>query len=136
MRFGPAALGLALAAGCAAPPAEAPSTLFLPDARGLAIVGSTLRIDFGRAPDGVISALARELGPGRPRPLAGCAEGIVQRRAWGALDLTFSRERFVGWQTATAAAGRGCAPAGETASRSFPSPAPRKTMRRERPSDS
>jgi len=43
------------------------------DAFGLAIVGTDgQRIDFGRAPSGVIAALERELGPGRDIGLAGC----------------------------------------------------------------
>ncbi|GAA0297477.1 hypothetical protein [Rhodovulum strictum] len=99
-----------MAAGCvAAPPQDRVSTLFLPDAGGLAVSGSPLRVDFGRAPDGVIAPLTRELGPPRAVPLTACPPGIVRQLAWDDLVLSFTREQFVGWRQAGAAAGQTCA---------------------------
>jgi len=108
------ALALAVVlAGCAAgarPIAQSPRTgaQFAPDANGLSMTGTGLRIDFGRAPSGVITALDRELGKGRLLGLDGCPAGIVQQEAWGDLVLTFTAERFVGWQTADGVAGQAC----------------------------
>ncbi|MCO8143770.1 hypothetical protein NHN26_00905 [Rhodovulum tesquicola] len=109
MRAGAAALALLLAGCVAAPPQDRVSTLFLPDAGGLAVSGSALRVDFGRAPSGVIAPLSRELGPPRSLPLTGCPQGIERQLAWGDLVLTFTREQFVGWRQAGAAAGQICA---------------------------
>ncbi len=84
------------------------------DAGGLAIVGPGImgtdgqRIDFGRAPSGVIAALERELGPGRALGLDGCPSGVRQQIAWGDLVLTFTDERFVGWRGAAGGAGQTC----------------------------
>jgi len=107
------ALVLAVA-GCAA---DAPSTdraarsgvSFTPDQTGLAVEGTGQRIDFGRAPDGVIAALDRELGPGRPLVPDGCPAGVSQQISWGTLVLTFTEERFVGWRQGPAAVGQVCA---------------------------
>jgi len=95
-------------AGCVAARPEPPSTLFLPDSAGLAVQGSPLRVDFGRAPEGVIAALSRELGAPSPRPLAACPADIERQLAWGDLVLTFTRDAFVGWRRGDAMAGRGC----------------------------
>lgn len=79
------------------------------DAKGLQIIGAGGgRIDFGRAPAGVIPLLERELGPGRALALANCPAGVVQQIAWGDLVLTFTPERFVGWRGADGAAGQTC----------------------------
>jgi hypothetical protein len=83
---------------------------FVPDARGLAVDPAGMRVDFGRAPSGVIAALDRELGPGRALPVSGCPAGVVQQIAWGDLALSFARERFVGWRDANGSAGMVCAP--------------------------
>lgn len=98
-----------VAAGCVAVAPEPPSTLFQPDPSGLGVEGSALRVDFGRAPEGVIAALSRDLGAPSPRPLDGCPPGIERRLAWGDLVLTFTRERFVGWRRGDALAGQTCA---------------------------
>lgn len=79
------------------------------DAAGLAIVGTGgQRIDFGRAPSGVIAALERELGPGRDLGLDGCPAGVRQQIAWGDLVLTFTDEQFVGWRGVAGEAGQTC----------------------------
>jgi len=79
------------------------------DAGGLAIVGSGgQRIDFGRAPSGVISVLERDLGPGRALDLIDCPAEIRRQIAWGDLVLTFTDERFVGWRGVDGAAGQTC----------------------------
>jgi hypothetical protein len=108
-------VGLALAlAGCAGAPGPlAPANVpggarFLPDARGLGVDGTGLRIDFGRSPAGVIAALDRELGPGRALGLDGCGAGINRQMAWGDLVLTFTNERFAGWRQAGRSAGEVC----------------------------
>ena len=66
------------------------------------------RIDFGRAPSGVMAALDREIGPGRAMLVEGCPAGVVAQRAWGDMVLTFTAERFVGWRRGTALAGLVC----------------------------
>lgn len=100
--------------GCAAPGELADGRAragagFSPDANGLAVTGSSLRIDFGRAPSGVIDALDRELGKGRALGVEGCPTGIVRQRDWGGLVLTFTAEQFVGWRGPDGAAGQTCA---------------------------
>ncbi|TCP40312.1 hypothetical protein [Rhodovulum marinum] len=107
MRAGAAALAV-LVAGCVSTPPDRVSTLFLPDTAGLAVSGSPLRVDLGRAPDGVIAALSRDLGPPRSLPTATCPAGIERRLAWGDLVLTFTRERFIGWQSGAGQAGTVC----------------------------
>ena len=77
-------------------------------AAGLAFAGSSQRIDFGRAPSGVIAVLERELGPGRALGLTNGPAGVSQQIAWGDLVLTFTDERFVGWRGMDAAAGQTC----------------------------
>ncbi len=105
MKSAPLAL-LVLTACSGGLPVEPSGVRFTPDAGGLAVYGTDLRIDFGRAPEGVIAALDRELGRGRDMP--GCA-GLAER-AWGGLTLNFTDERFVGWQEGGASAGRTCRP--------------------------
>ncbi|MGC9417502.1 MAG: hypothetical protein ACP5EN_00885 [Rhodovulum sp.] len=107
MRLGPAALALLLA-GCIGAPKARVSTLFLPDTNGLAVAGSHLRIDFGRAPEGVIAALTRAMGAPRPLGTETCPAGMERRVAWDDLVLTFTRESFVGWRREDQAAGRTC----------------------------
>ena len=108
--------GLALAAlvaGCAGvdldtTQAARRNASFTPDANGLAVVNAAQRIDFGRAPSGVISALDRELGQSRALGTEGCPAGIVSQRDWNGLVLTFGAERFVGWRNDGAQAGQVC----------------------------
>ncbi|OIP86496.1 MAG: hypothetical protein AUK37_03160 [Rhodobacterales bacterium CG2_30_65_12] len=112
-----AALLFAALAGCAAPGGLAdrlggPGATFIADANGLAVDGSSLRIDFGRAPSGVIAALDRELGKGRVLGVAGCPAGIADQRDWGGLVLSFTTERFVGWRREVSSAGETCAVTG------------------------
>jgi len=103
------ALCLLALAGCAAPPAGRPSVTFLPDAQGLAVADSGLRIDFGRAPSGVIPVVTREMGQPRTLSLDTCPPDIVQHLRWGDLELTFEAEAFVGWRSPVGQAGRTCA---------------------------
>ncbi len=85
-----------------------PSPGLVPDRNGLAVVGTGLRIDFDRAPAGVIAALDRLRGAHRPLPLETCPAGILRQYQWGDLILTFTDERFVGWRQAGASAGLIC----------------------------
>jgi len=98
-------------AGLALPPVARAGVDLVPDAAGLGLRGSTLRIDFGRSPSGVIATLDRSQGRGRALGLAGCPGDIAQQRAWGGLILSFTDERFVGWRDGTGAAGTTCAQA-------------------------
>ena len=82
--------------------------VFVPDAGGLGIEGSSERIDFGRSPGGVLGALDRELGPGKPLPLDDCPGDIAYQVAFGDLVLTFTDERFVGWRGPSGTAGLVC----------------------------
>jgi hypothetical protein len=105
------AAGIAGCSGGEAPRAETAARMganFSPDANGLSVEGTGLRVDFGRAPSGVIAALDRELGPGRSLALDGCSTAISQQIAWGALVLTFSKDRFVGWREAGNSSGQVC----------------------------
>ncbi len=101
-------------AACAAPPGGRVSDtagagiIITPDDGGLSVDGTGMRIDFGRAPAGVIAALDRDLGRSTELSLAGCPAGIVSQRSWGALVLTFSAERFVGWRKGAQTVGQSC----------------------------
>lgn len=97
--------------GACVAPVEAPHTAAItltPDANGLAVAPSGLRIDFDRAPAGVIAVLDRIHGPHKVLTLAGCPAGIRQNLAWGALTLTFTDEGFVGWRKHDQNAGQTC----------------------------
>jgi len=103
----------AVLAGCAGANAPQQNTArhgvsFVPDQAGLGVAGSALRIDFGRAPSGVIAALDRELGPGGDLGVAGCPAGIAAQRDWGGMILTFSKEQFIGWRQDGRSAGQVC----------------------------
>ncbi|MGH1369902.1 MAG: hypothetical protein ACRBCL_14925 [Maritimibacter sp.] len=109
------ALGLGLVlAGCGATgamekPAPRQGVTFTPDAQGLGIENSAMRVDFGRSPKGVIPVMTREMGEGKTLALTGCPVGVVQQIEWDGLTLSFTSERFVGWKSATARAGQSCA---------------------------
>ncbi|ARE40579.1 hypothetical protein RGUI_2438 [Rhodovulum sp. P5] len=107
-----AALGLLLLAGCAVDGPVGTGATFIPDDGGLGLTDRDLRIDFGRAPDGVVRALTRERGRPVDLPLSGCPDTITRHLRWGRLDLTFTRDRFVGWRQGEAAAGLICDPPG------------------------
>ncbi|MCI2400025.1 hypothetical protein [Aliiroseovarius subalbicans] len=98
-----------LLAACTSATPPAPSVQFIPDASGLAVEPSGLRIDFGRSPDGVEAALDRVLGPHDHLALEPCPAQIMDRSGWGDLELTFTAERFVGWKTADGQHGVVCA---------------------------
>ncbi len=96
---------------CAPTRTPDPDVTFQPDRNGLSVRPGSQRIDFGRAPSGVVAVLDRELGPGRAMPVAGCPAGVIMQRAWGDMVLTFTDERFVGWRQGQTHAGRICASA-------------------------
>ncbi len=99
-------------AACQRPPLQEPRPARIaltPDAAGLSVLPHQQRIDFGRAPAGVISVLDRELGPHEALPLAGCPAAITARHRWADLELTFTTERFVGWRQNGVGAGQTCA---------------------------
>ncbi|PIE09137.1 MAG: hypothetical protein CSA73_00095 [Rhodobacterales bacterium] len=100
--------GVALALAACAPELPAPSVTFHPDADGLEVRPSGLRVDFGRAPSGVIPVLDRSLGAHRSVALRRCPEEIVQHLAWGDLVLSFTAHRFVGWRQGVDSAGQVC----------------------------
>ncbi len=106
-----ACLLLPFLAACASPTTtpRAPQISLTPDANGLAVAPSGLRIDFGRSPKGVVPSLDRTLGRHTALPLTGCPADIRQNLRWGDLILTFTKERFVGWRQQGQSAGRTCA---------------------------
>jgi len=105
----PVAGALLLLAACAGTTPRAPSVSFVGDAGGIAVPEVGQRIDFGRAPAGVIAAFEREYGrKGEEMSLAGCPSGVTRQGIWGDFVLTFTDERFVGWRTGDLAAGQTC----------------------------
>jgi hypothetical protein len=111
------ALAALLVAGCVAAPeggggATAPRAAGLHlDAQGIQPVGSPLRIDFGRAGEGVVAAVTRLYGTGPVDTLRtpGCGAGPVTEVRWAnGLALSLVGGSFVGWVSEP---GRG-APAG------------------------
>ncbi|HHL20066.1 MAG TPA: hypothetical protein ENJ52_00905 [Aliiroseovarius sp.] len=95
-------------AACTGAPARQDRITPAPDLKGLGIVGSDQRLDFGRAPEGVITALNRSYRRSKVRDLAGCPADIRQQIAWGDLILTFTDEAFVGWRVGNTFAGTVC----------------------------
>lgn len=81
------------------------------DARGIDVVGSGRRIDFGRAQAGVIDTMTRLQGD-RPNLLPCDAAARSAARWRDGLLLVFRNGAFVGWQTEHGAAGETCAPLG------------------------
>lgn len=80
-------------------PGPKDGVILIPDAGGLGIAETPRRIDFGRAPEGVIAVLTRELGAPQDMGLAGCPAPVTRHLRWGALTLSFTGERFVGWRS-------------------------------------
>ncbi|MDF0596464.1 hypothetical protein [Psychromarinibacter halotolerans] len=72
-----------------------------PDANGLAIAGNPLRIDFGRAQDGVLTAVTRVLGapPANSMTNPECGAGPLQIVQYDRITLLFQTGNFVGWTT-------------------------------------
>jgi hypothetical protein len=98
-----------LLSACAAAPVSPPPPAHVPDGEGIALVGSPLRIDFGRAQDGVVSAVIRLEGRG-PAATEGCPGGVTAVRWSSGLSLHFREEAFLGWARPDGtAAGIGCA---------------------------
>lgn len=94
------AVALALALAACTPTAEvARPPAYTPDANGIALVGSPLRIDFGRAQAGTIAAVTRLDGRG-PSATTACASGVTAVRWPSGLTLHFQRGAFLGWSGA------------------------------------
>lgn len=118
MRRGSVLAAVLALAGCVAAGPEpargpAPQGLFL-DGAGIQPAGSPLRVDFGRAEAGTVSAVTKLLGapPAEVLADAACAGGPMTAVRWSnGLSLSFRRGTFVGWH---AAEGRG-RPAGTAA---------------------
>lgn len=122
MRPGAAAVLLALVAtACAAPPGDRAAAAppdgplrgagLTPDPGGLQPNGTSLRIDFGRAQEGVVAAVSRLKGQapassgGRP----GCAAADTEVAWRDGLALAFRAGTFVGWRDAAGrTAGEAC----------------------------
>jgi hypothetical protein len=92
----PALAAALLLSACAAAPVAPPSPEHVPDADGIALVGSPLRIDFGRTEAGVIAAVTRLEGRG-PAATAPCADGAAAVRWPDGLALHFRDGAFLGW---------------------------------------
>jgi hypothetical protein len=102
------ALVLAVAA-CAPTPEVAPPPGFAPDAEGIALIGTTQRIDFGRTQEGVVAAVTRLEGRG-PAATTVCPSGATAVRWSSGLSLHFTDGSFLGWAQADgASAGLPCA---------------------------
>jgi hypothetical protein len=79
-----------------------------PDAAGIALAGSPLRIDFGRAEAGTVAAMTRLEG-GAPSAVADCGGGVRSLRWPGGLALVFQGGAFLGWsQPDGSSAGLAC----------------------------
>lgn len=88
---------------------SAPEFSVIPDRDGLAVAPSGMRIDFGRAPEGVISLLDGTYGNHIALGIVNCPNAVLQNLRWGNLILTFTDEQFVGWQQNGITQGRICA---------------------------
>ncbi len=90
-------LGACVAAPAPVPP---PPVAFALDGGGIQPAGTPLRIDFGRAQDGVIGTVNRLLGDQLYEiyPEPGCGSGQVVRAQWlQGLALIFEDGDFRGW---------------------------------------
>lgn len=84
--------------GCVAAPAPVtgPARVHTPDAAGIAVDGTALRVDFGRAEAGAVAAVSRLQGRG-PQGAAPCPGGAARAVAWEGLTLYMQGGAFVGW---------------------------------------
>ncbi|PRX37204.1 hypothetical protein SAMN05216257_101223 [Meinhardsimonia xiamenensis] len=91
---------LVLLAACAAPQEQASTRGLTPDEGGLQPHGTELRIDFGRARDGVVETVEELIGgPPRSRTLrTDCALMPVEIVSWKGLELVFLDGTFRGWR--------------------------------------
>ncbi len=98
-------------ASCAGPDANLPAYDYSPDAGGIALVGSPLRIDFGRTEAGAIAAMSRLAGSD-PIDTRSCAGGRARSVTWrDGLSMVFEDRAFLGWATGDGrSAGLTCAP--------------------------
>lgn len=102
MKSAGALLAAVLVAGClnGQIPKPAPSGGVVLSKDGLQPLGSDLRIDFGRAQDGVIVAVSKLQGadPARIATNAECGAGPVTFAQWSnGLTLNFMNGTFLGW---------------------------------------
>ncbi|MBF9042734.1 hypothetical protein HKCCE4037_05320 [Rhodobacterales bacterium HKCCE4037] len=93
----------------AAPVADGPVFPVAYDARGIDVVGSGQRIDFGRAQAGVIDTMSRLQGD-RPAILQ-CDNASLTGASWSdGPILVFRNGSFTGWRTESGDMGDTCAP--------------------------
>ncbi|WP_172298553.1 hypothetical protein [Pseudoruegeria sp. HB172150] len=96
--FVAAALLLAACSGTPDPSAPSGGTI-RPDASGLAIEGSPLRIDFGRTRDSTLAAVTRLMGAAPSSQVSNpeCGAGPTLIVEYDGLDLLFQQDAFRGW---------------------------------------
>ena len=94
----PGPLLLAACGAAATAPEPAPGRL-IPDAGGLGIEGSALRVDFGRAEAGAVAAVAKLLGapPTGRETRTDCSTGTARVVRFRGIDLIFAGGGFRGW---------------------------------------
>jgi hypothetical protein len=101
------ALALALPACAPAPVPEAGlQAAYAPDAEGIGLPGSPLRIDFGRSEAGVIAAFSR-LEKRDPSAIRVCSGGIRAVTWRGGVTLYFRDGAFLGWSRSSDGASAG-----------------------------
>ncbi len=99
MRAAAVALVLAVAGCTSVMTSQQPAVLFA-DGEGLQPSGTSQRIDFGRAEQGVVVAVSRVIGsnPAEISTNAECGAGPVRQVRWAnGLTLNFQRGTFLGW---------------------------------------
>ncbi len=95
--------------GAPVPVADGPVFPVAFDARGVDVVGSGQRIDFGRAQAGVIETMTRLQGDAPTILPCDQSNRAVARWRDGPL-LVFRNGSFVGWSNEGASTGEACAP--------------------------
>ena len=108
-----APLAIWLLASCAAPDRVGPGRAHSLDNDGIAVDGTSLRIDFGRSADGAIMAMSRLVGSAPDRD-GTCAAVDVRFVAWRGGPVMYFRDgAFLGWATEDGrAAGLSCGVSG------------------------
>jgi hypothetical protein len=69
---------------------------YTPDAAGIAVDGTGLRVDFGRTEAGGIAAVSRSAGS-RPAAISACPDGATRAVEWESLTLYVRGGAFLGW---------------------------------------
>lgn len=77
-------------------PATGPAQGYTPDAAGIAVDGTDLRVDFGRAEAGAIAAVSGLLGRA-PLAMRDCPGSSARAVEWDGLTLYFRGGAFLGW---------------------------------------